>query len=132
VVPTPVEGDAPAARVFRAVLAKLAGDDARAAELFRTPGELLASWEAAGLSIPPRARLDQYFLQDDPDGMLTTLRDHWRTGLSWATDPPQPGIYFIDQEPVMAGLREDRRFTRLLAEMRAELDSLRAAVAAQL
>jgi hypothetical protein len=121
-------GDAPAARVFRAVLAKLAGDDDRAAEIFGAPGELLASWEAAGLSIPPRARLDRHFLNDDPDGMLATLRDHWRTGLSWSADPPQSGIYFIDQEPIMARLRDDPRFRRLLAEIRAELDSLRAAV----
>jgi TolB-like protein/DNA-binding SARP family transcriptional activator/Tfp pilus assembly protein PilF len=117
---------APAVLVFRALVAMRLGDGHRAAELFRGPDAMLAGWERAGLTIPPRARLHRHVLAGDHDGALATVREHWRSGLRWIEDPPHIGVYWLDHDPLMADLRDDPRFRALLAEMRAELDAMRA------
>jgi TolB-like protein/Flp pilus assembly protein TadD len=118
--------ESPAIRAYLAFIALRLGDRERAARLFRPTDELLASWEAAGLSIPPRGQLHRHVLRGDREGMLATVRQHWRSGLRWIEDPLEIGVYWLDLDPMLADLRDDPRFQTLLREMRAELDAMRA------
>lgn len=123
--------DGPAVLVNRAIIASKLGDAERAAELFRPPAELLASWEAEGLTIPPHGRLTRHFIRGDRAGMLATLHEYWRTGLRWIEDPPATGVYYIDRSPLVEDLLDDPEFQALLAGMRAAFDSLRVALHAE-
>ena len=118
-------GDSPAGRNFRAFLAHRLGEHERALEHFREPDELMASWEAARIPIPPFALLTRRLLTGTPDDVLDVIREHWRSGLRWAEDPPRIGVYWLDREPMVRHLRGDPRFQALLAEIRGELDLLR-------
>jgi adenylate cyclase len=116
----------PAVLVFRALLALRLGNEERAAELVREPARMLADWEAAGLSVPPWGKVSIAVIRSDYDAAVAGIRRHWRTGLRWLEDPVRSGLYWIDREPYLYGLRSDPAFRELLGEIRAELDSVRA------
>lgn len=112
----------------RSIALQALGEEARARELVRPVAATLADWEAAGYWAPPRGLLYLQLLDGDHDAALATLREHWRSGLRWVEDPPHIGVYWVDREPVLEGLRDDPRFGALLADMRVGLDSMRALV----
>ncbi len=122
-------GDSPAGKTFLALLAHRLGETDRARAHLREPDELIRSWEAAGIAVPPHALLVREVLLGTPEGVLTVIRTHWRQGLRWVEDPPRIGIYWLDRDPVVRDLSEDPRFTALMSEIRRELDDLRAALA---
>jgi TolB-like protein/DNA-binding SARP family transcriptional activator/Tfp pilus assembly protein PilF len=121
--------ESPAGRTLRALHAHGLGEHERALELFREPDELLASWEAAGIFIPPAHLLIRQLLTGTPDDALDVIREHWRSGMRWVEDPPRIGIYWLDQDPMVQELRRDPRFEALLTEIRRELDVLRRGLA---
>lgn len=121
--------ESPAGKTLRALHAHRLGEHERALELFREPDELLSSWEAAGISIPPLHLLIRQLLTGTPDGALDVIREHWRSGMRWVEDPPRIGIYWLDRSPLVQDLRGDPRFQDLLTEMRRELDALRSGLA---
>ena len=125
---SPVAGS-PAGRTFRALIAYRLGEHERALEHFREPDELMSSWEAAGIPIPPLALLVRQLLTGTQDDVLDVIREHWRSGMRWVEDPPRIGIYWLDRSPLVQDLRGDPRFEALLTEMRQELDELRSGLA---
>jgi TolB-like protein/DNA-binding SARP family transcriptional activator/Tfp pilus assembly protein PilF len=117
--------ESPAGRNFRALIAHWRGEPERALEHFRETDELLSRWEEAGIPIPPLALLSRRLLTGTPEAALDVIREHWRSGMRWAEDPPRIGIYWLDRHPLVQDLREDPRFEALMSEIRRELDALR-------
>jgi tetratricopeptide (TPR) repeat protein len=120
--------DASGASHYLAFVAQKSGDERTAAELMHAAQERLAEWERDGI---PATRLRLYIqaLTGDHDGALATLTRHMKTGLREITSGPQVGVYWIDTDPLLDGLRDEPRFQALLAELRVSLDSMRAALA---
>ncbi|HEX2209322.1 MAG TPA: hypothetical protein VHG93_16715, partial [Longimicrobium sp.] len=77
----------------------------------------------------PRLRLQLAALRGDEEGVVEALR-------RWREEPggdllagPQVGIYWIDRDPLLSGVRSEPAFQALLAGIRGELDAMRARLA---
>jgi TolB-like protein/DNA-binding SARP family transcriptional activator len=121
-----LEGAATTVALQRAYVAHRLGHTERMMELLRSAETDLLAREREGFVIP-RLRVQLQALLGDRDAALATIREHWRSGLygSGMQAGPQIGVYWLDADPLLQGLREDPDFQALLSEVREELDRQR-------
>jgi TolB-like protein/thioredoxin-like negative regulator of GroEL len=124
----------PAARagamgMVRALNLRRLGEEQWSGEFIRDAEEMFAAWERDGELVPPRARLLMHLFHGDQEGALATIREHWRSGLSYVEDPPWIGLYWLDQDPFLEALRDDPDFQALMQEIRSGLDRMRGELA---
>ena len=118
-------GDDPIGTVpYRAYVAIRTGERERAAELLGFMRDALAQREREGVRVG-RLKLSLQALSGDREGALATFAENLGPGLRGGPGP-QIGIYWVDRDPLLYDIVGDPRFQKLLAEMRASLDSMRA------
>jgi TolB-like protein/Flp pilus assembly protein TadD len=123
-------GETGAMGMVRALNLKRLGEEEWAASFIRAAEDLFAAWERDGELVPPRARLLMQLFHGDREGVLATIREHWRSGLRYVEDPPWIGLYWLDHDPFLEALRDDPAFQALMQEIRSGLDRVRRELAA--
>lgn len=124
-----LDGVAVTVALQRAYVAQRLDRAEEMAALLRAAELDLAAREREGFIIP-RLQLQLQALRGDREAALATLREHWQSGLygNGMQAGPQIGIYWLDADPLLEGLRDDPRFPALLSEIRADLDRQRVGV----
>lgn len=121
-----LRGAAATVALQQAYAADRLGQRARVEALLARAEADLAAREREGFTTP-RLRVQLAALRGDADAAVAALRRRWHEEPGGdLLAGPQIGFYWIDHDPLLAGLRSEPAFQALLARIRAELDAMRA------